>query len=54
MITIIALCLAYALVKFVPDHGDSPAIKQYGCDDPAVWARELRGPDLKVIDGDRP
>jgi hypothetical protein len=51
MMTIIALCLAYALVKFVPDHSDRPPIKQYGTDDPAEWARELRGPDLTVIDG---
>jgi hypothetical protein len=51
MITIAALLLAYGLVKFVPDHSDTPAIKQHGCDDPAVWARELRGPDLKVING---
>jgi hypothetical protein len=54
MMTIAALLLAYALVKFVPDHSDAPAIKQYGTDDPAEWARELRGPDLRVIDGDRP
>jgi hypothetical protein len=54
MMTIAALLLAYALVKFVPDHSDAPAIAQYGTDDPAVWARELRGPDLHVIDGDRP
>jgi hypothetical protein len=55
MMTIIALCLAYGLVRFgVPNYNDAPAIKQYGTDDPAIWRRELRGPDLTVIDGDRP
>jgi len=49
--TIAALLLAYALVKFAPDHSDAPTIKQYGTDDPAIWRRELRGPDLTVIDG---
>ena len=51
MMCALAIVLAYALVKFVPDHSDVPAIQQYGTDDPAEWARELRGPDLKVIDG---
>jgi len=51
MMTIIVLCLAYALVKFVPDYSDAPVVKRYGCDDPAVWRRELHGPDLHVIDG---
>jgi hypothetical protein len=51
MITIIALCLAYALVKFVPDHSDAPAIKQHGCDDPAEWAIALSERDFRVIDG---
>jgi hypothetical protein len=51
MMTIAALLLAYGLVKFAPDYRDAPAIKQYGTDDPQIWARELHGPDLKVIDG---
>ena len=51
MMCILCIVLAYALVKFVPDHKDPSPIKQYGTDDPAEWARELRGPDLKVIDG---
>lgn len=51
MMCILALCLAYGLVKFgVPDYRDAPVIK-HGCDDPAVWRRELQGPDLHVIDG---
>jgi hypothetical protein len=51
MMCILCIVLAYALVKFVPDHSEAPAIKQYGTDDLADWTRELRGPDLKVIDG---
>jgi hypothetical protein len=51
MITIIALCAAYALVKFVPDHSDAPAIKQYGCDDVDAWRRAIQGPVVRVIDG---
>jgi hypothetical protein len=52
MMTIAALLLAYGLVKFVPDHSDAPAIKQqFGTDDPAIWRRELCGPDLTIIEG---
>jgi hypothetical protein len=49
--TIAALLLAYGLVKFVPDYSDTPAIKQYGCDDPAEWAAALSERDFRVIDG---
>jgi hypothetical protein len=54
MATILALCAAYALVKFVPDHSDTPAIKQHGTDDVNEWRRAIQGPIVRVIDGDRP
>jgi hypothetical protein len=54
MMTVIALCLAYALVKFVPAHSDVPVIKQHGTDDVDAWRRAIQGPVVRVIDGDRP
>jgi hypothetical protein len=52
MMCIIALCLAYGLVKLgVPDYTDAPAIRKYGTDDPAEWAAALRERDFRVIDG---
>jgi hypothetical protein len=55
MITIIALCAAYALTYFVGvEHGKIYQRAEYGTDDPAEWTAALRERDFHVIDGDRP
>jgi hypothetical protein len=51
MMCTLAIVLAYALVKFVPDHSDAPAIKQYGTNDVDEWRRAIQGPVVRVIDG---
>jgi hypothetical protein len=54
MITIIALCAAYALTYFVGVPDNRPYQRaEYGTDDVDAWRKAIQEPALTVIDGDR-